>query len=119
MRVRKLTSTGDMTFGNGGLNFIANSSEAVAQNVQTRLGLWLGDWFLDTNEGTDWSGKCLGKHSLDSAVNEIRRVILGTEGVAGIADLTVSNDADSRLVRVAAHINTEYGEVYVSTVGGA
>lgn len=114
MKVRRLSTDNDMTFGNGGLNFISDSAEAVAQNIYTRLKLWLGEWFLDTNDGTDWLGKCLGKNTLDSAVAEIRRVILNTDGVEGIVDLTVSNDTASRQVKVQATVKTPYGETLVS-----
>lgn len=114
MKVRRLSTDNDMTFGNGGLNFIGDSAEAVAQNIYTRLKLWLGEWFLDTNDGTDWLGKCLGKNTLDSAVAEIRRVILNTDGVEGIVDLTVSNDTASRQVKIQATVKTPYGETLVS-----
>lgn len=117
MRVRTLDIRGDMTFGNGSLNFYADSSEAVLQCVYTRLKLWAGEWFLDTTEGTDWLGKCLGKNTLSSATAEIRRVILETEGVQRIDELTVEADANSRGVSVRGTITTDYGATTVNYNG--
>lgn len=117
MRVRSLSSDGDMTFGNGGLNFYADCSEAVLQCVYTRLKLWLGEWFLDTSEGTDWEGKCLGKNSASSGAAEIRRVILATAGVKSIDSLEININPDQRAVSVEGSITTDYGATTVNYNG--
>lgn len=48
MKVRKLNADGDMCLGHGSADYIENTPEAVAQNVMTRLSLWSGQWFIDT-----------------------------------------------------------------------
>ncbi len=48
-RVRKLDANGDYSFGQGEANFWVNNAAGVAQNVETRLGLLEGEWFLDKN----------------------------------------------------------------------
>lgn len=114
MRVRRLDKDGDMTFGSGGLNFLQDSADAVAQNIYTNLKLFLGEWFWDKSAGTDWFGKCLGKNTTTSAYNEIKRVILSVEGVTSVEDLSLSSDTDSRAITITGNVATKYGIVSLS-----
>lgn len=106
MRVRALDANGDMQFGLSQSNFLINSPEAVAQCINTRLGLIKGEWFLDSSEGTDWAGKILGRHGKASYDGEIRRVIAGTQGVAQITAYA-SNLTDRKLT-ISASVLTLY-----------
>lgn len=117
MRVRRLDDNNDMTFGAGSLNFFKDATEGVAQNIYTRLKLWLGEWFLNTDDGTDWSGRCLGKNSVQSAEAEIRQRILNTAGVLSINDLTISVDDNTRAVSVNGSITTEFGKTTINFNG--
>lgn len=114
MKVRKLDNNNDMTFGSGNLNFHQDSIEGVAQNVYTVLSLWLGEWFLDTTAGTDWAGKCLGKNTTRSAENEIRRAVLGTDGVKEIVSLNTIYNRTNRQLTVDMSINTLFGNTSIS-----
>lgn len=109
MRYRKLTSDGDYTFGNGQENFYRDNSEAVAQAVQTRLLLWLGEWFLDTEEGTPYLQAILGKHDEETRNNVIRNRIIETEGVLQLINYASVVDPDNRSVAVSCEISTIYG----------
>lgn len=106
MRVRALDANGDMTFGQSATNFLINSPAAVAQCINTRLGLIKGEWFLDTAEGTDWGGKILGRQPKAGYDAEIRRVILGTPGVTQIT--AYSSDLTNRALAVNATVLTAY-----------
>ena len=53
VRVRRLDKNHDWTFGQGFSNY-ASESEAIAQNVQTRLWSFTNDWFLDLEHGLPW-----------------------------------------------------------------
>lgn len=75
MFVRALSPTGDYQLG----RFLQNSSLAVAQCIRTRLGLWTGQWFLNTTEGTDWANAVLGYNTPYDLTIQDR--ILGTPGV--------------------------------------
>lgn len=112
MKVRKLDSSGDMAFGHGKVDFYEDSAEGVAQNAKTRLGLWRGQWFLDTGEGTPWLQEILGKRDAVDAV--IRARILGTPGILSIAEYENITDPDTRSVSVTATIDTQYGEAVLS-----
>src|SRR5208283_5330097 len=60
MRVRKLSTTGGMTFGQGLANFYINSAAGVGQEVVTRLKLIQGEWYLDQSQGVPWFTQILG-----------------------------------------------------------
>ena len=91
---------------------MANSAEAVAQNVMTRLQLWRGTWFIDTDEGMPWLQQVLGKR--DVAETVIRSRILGTEGVVSIESFESVFDPDARSLTVQCKINTAYGEADIT-----
>lgn len=109
MRYRKLTADGDYSFGAGQLDFYRDVPEAVAQAVQTRLLLWLGEWFLDIDSGTPYMLTVLGKKTKTEADVTIQDRILGTEGVINIEDYQSTIDQDTRRMSVTCTINTVYG----------
>lgn len=110
MRYRKLSPTGDYTFGNGQADFYRDQPEAVGQAVQTRLLLWLGEWFLNIEEGTPFMQGILGKYSKTEADVTIQQRILGTQGLTDIENYESILDADNRALSVVqCDINTIYG----------
>lgn len=109
MRYRKLTEDGDYSFGNGQLDFWRDVPEAVAQSVKTRLLLWLGEWFLNIEDGTPFMQGILGKYSQNVADVTIQDRILGTTGVTSIQNYESAKDPDRRELSVAVTINTIYG----------
>lgn len=111
MRYRKLTADGDMTFGHGAADFHADTPACVGQACLTRLRLWLGDWFLDTEEGTDYLGSVLGMHTAGLYDTELRERIAGTQGVAGLASYASVRDGNARALAVRVTIDTIYGSV--------
>jgi len=85
MRVRRLDANGDMTFGYGQANF-AQTQEATAQKVMTRLQLLRGEWFLDTDAGVPYRQQIAGIKPAPLQLTEaiIKQTILETEGVDSI-----------------------------------
>ncbi len=109
MRYRKLTSDGDYSFGSGQLDFYRDVPEAVGQAAMTRLLLWVGEWFLDIDEGTPYMTGILGKHSQQTADTTIQDRIEGTEGFVSIEGYESILDADNRSLYVSMRLNTIYG----------
>jgi hypothetical protein len=109
MRVRAMTSSGDMRFGHSAADFLANSPEAVAQAVQTRLGLWQGEWFLDLTAGTPYLNKILGVHPQPIYDAAISARILETPGMIALAEYASQHDAATRALTVQATGITQYG----------
>lgn len=116
MRVRKLDEAGDMTMGRGSSCFLADTPDAVAQNVVTRLALWRGSWFLDTTEGTPWLQEILGKHEAVESV--LRARILDTPGVTEISKFESILNPDTRTISISAEIETRYGTAKIEEVLG-
>jgi hypothetical protein len=110
MRYRKLTSSGDFTFGTSA-DYYVNNPEAVAQAVKTRLELWEGEWFLDVTEGTPYATEVLGEHTQLLYDMAIRNRILGTQGVIGIEDYASDLNRETRALSIRATISTIYGQV--------
>lgn len=110
MTVRKLDADGDLALGQP--KFLTGySAEEVAQNVLTRLKFFLGEWFLDTSDGTDWFGSVLGKGSaMASRDAVIRRRILLTPGCAGMTSFRATTDIATRELTVSASIVSSSGD---------
>lgn len=119
MRYRKLTPDGDYSFGSGQLDFYRDVPEAVGQAVQTRLLLWVGEWFLDIEEGTLMMQGILGKHSQSEADVTIQQRVLGTQGLDSLEDYASAIDPDDRDLTVSMNINTIYGPTTVEVANYA
>lgn len=115
MRVRALDANGDMQFGRGQANFLQNKPAAVAQCVQTRLGEYVGDWFLDLAAGTPWRTQVLGKFTNATRDPFLRARILGTQGVVSIVTYASQIGRSDRSYSVQAKIETSYGQALVAT----
>jgi len=83
--------TGDLQFD----TIFKNSSEGVAQCVYTRLKLFLGEWWLNTQDGTDWYGSVIGYNTPYDLT--IKNRILGTPGVVEIVDYSSVVDKNRNL----------------------
>lgn len=109
MRVKRLSPTGDYTFGNSQLDFLANSPECVAQVVETSLLLWLGEWYLDLLLGMPWVQGVLGKHNQSTADVTVQDYILGIQGVTGIESYLSVANTEQRKYLAQTRIDTLYG----------
>jgi predicted proteasome-type protease len=85
----------------------------VGQAVKTRLELWLGEWFLDIDEGTPYMQGVLGKYSKEVADRTIQDRVLKTEGVTQIANYESTIDPDTRNLSVSMDVDTIYGPTTV------
>lgn len=111
MRYRKQDENGDYQFGSSLNNFHIDNSEAVSQAIDTRLKLWMGEWFADLSDGTGWSQAILGKQSNNLYELTLRQRVLETKGVSSIQDFQSFLDSDSRKLTVTMFVNTIYGQL--------
>lgn len=116
MRYRKLDINGDMTFGNQQADLYRDSPEAVAQAVWTRLRLWVGEWFIDTTEGTPYQQAALGTGKRETISPAIRQRILETENVISIETFDMVINPDSRAATISTTINTAFGAVQLQGI---
>lgn len=119
MRYRKLAGGGDYSFGNGQQDFWRDVPQAVGQAVGTRLKLWLGEWYLDINEGTAFMQGILGKYSLAEAAVIIQDRALKTQGMVDIQNYDSTLDPDTRKLTVQFDIDTIYGPTAVQVANYA
>lgn len=111
MRIRRTDTTGDATFGASAANFWRDSPDGVAQAVIQRMRLWKGDWFLDRNDGLDWTSRVLGTNTQGLYDMTIRERILGTQGVLSILSYASQRNGETRALAVQVTIDTIYGTV--------
>lgn len=116
MRYRRLTDDWDFELGHGGADYLRDSPETVRQAVMTRLKLFVAEWFNDTAEGTPWKTQVLGKYTQVKYDAAIRRRILRTRGVTGIAEYSSSYDGETRKLTISALIDTVYGQTPLTEV---
>lgn len=119
MKYRALTDAGDMQFGRSfAQEFLENTPATVAQAVQTSLGLFQGEWFLDNTVGVPWSTQVLGKNTQSIYDQTIQDAILDVQGVQSIDDYQSFLNTATRNLVVSVTINTIYGAVSASGVFG-
>lgn len=116
MRNRKLSPSGDYTWGNSQLDFYNNVPAAVGQAVKTRLLLFQGEWFLDTDEGLPLLEGIIGKHPKSMADATILDRTTGTEGLASVTQFSSEIDPSTRAYSVTMSIDTIYGPVQVTVL---
>ena len=95
MKVAGLDKNDDWQFGRGKSTYIKDS-EAIAQNVVTRIREFKNDWYANTQKGIDWISLLGERNTKKQIENEVRRVVLQTQGVASLDSLTISVDAKTR-----------------------
>ncbi|WP_339053833.1 hypothetical protein [Arsenophonus endosymbiont of Crataerina pallida] len=110
MRYRRETNEGDYSFGQGDNAFLTNSPDAVTLAIKTRLSLWQGQWFLDSEGGTPWLQSILGKPYLDAYGMTVKQRILDTQGVTTLTDFNVNQNSTTRKLTITATVKTQYGE---------
>lgn len=114
MRVSGLTESGDWTFGRGKANY-KTRSEAVRQNVVTRLRSFKNDYFADVEAGGDWL-TLFGQRGPESRIlREIERIVLQTYGVRSIDKLEVIQQSN-RNATIELRYTDLFDETFVEQV---
>jgi hypothetical protein len=111
MKYRKLDANGDKVWGQGLSCFWINVPDAVAQLVDTRLRLWLGQWFLFLTDGTPWQTQVLGRYTITTRDPAIQGRILQTPGVTGLENYSSNLNRNTRDWTAQGTVNTSFGAV--------
>jgi hypothetical protein len=94
----------------------------VAQRLWVRFNFFLGEWFLDTAEGTPWFDHILTKGPNDQVVRTVlNSVIRNTEGVTALLRLNYSVSRDrlmtvnfeAQLADASIFRTVDYGQFFV------
>ena len=111
MRYREHDENGDYVFTGNPL-FLVDNREAVAQAIESRMHLYVNEWFLDKREGLDL-GNILGFHTANLRDIEIKRRILNTEGVQTLISYE-STILGGRSFRVNVSVHSIYGPITIT-----
>ena len=109
-----LDASGDLAVVNGDLSVVGGATDAenlaaVAQGIETRLGLWLGECYLDESQGLDYLGKILIKNPDPNEVRaELSAAISATPGVSSMVDAGLVVDAATRKASISYTVLTPY-----------
>ena len=103
---------GDYTLGQNGQNFYVNSTQAVEQAIQTTLGLWAGEYFLDLSQGVPWRTSVIGYGTQPTYDQVIRDAITSVPGVKSIDKYGSNLNPKTRVLTVAATVSTIYGSQF-------
>lgn len=108
VKVRRLDKNHDWTFGQGFTNY-AIESEAIAQNVQTRLCSFTNDWFLDLEHGLPWLEQMGRNVDLGDWEIRIKKHVLQTDGVSKITSYESNLDPNTRKLVIDITYQDIYG----------
>lgn len=105
-----LTEANDLDISGGTLHFAAGL-QAVKQAVRSSILLVLGEWFLNTDEGTDWRGLIFVKNPNVILIrNELRERIMRVPGVKTLDSLDLTFDRAARTLSVDFSATCDFGE---------
>lgn len=122
MIIRELDDDGDWTFGRGQSDY-ATDEAAIELNIRTRLLSWIGDAFFALQEGVDWRNR-IGPGQQDALVDEVKSVLLQSEGVVAINSVIAVFDSLTRNLTINYNIQTIFspsfqGEINQTSGAGA
>lgn len=115
MIFRNLDENSDWRFGRG-KNDYARNSPAVALNVKTRILSWVGDCFFAKTAGIDWANRMSDKNQVELLKQELRRVIIQTQGVTSIETFDIIFLSEQRKFTASYTINTIFSKAYKDSI---
>lgn len=107
MIIRAIDDDSDWTFGKGKSSY-KNNELALNQDVKTRLQEWKGDCFFDNDAGVDWKNRLAKRSQVAPLRDEVRTVILKSDGVVEVVNLDFNFDSISRNLTLNYSVKTIY-----------
>lgn len=112
MRVRSIDSSEDWLFGKGQNDYQQNQN-AVTQDIDTRLKMFLGDCFFSLQGWIDWITLLRGKSDLAISL-AVSAMIANTDGVTAILQLSIVADVQRRLT-ITYQVQTIYSTIPINS----
>lgn len=109
MIFRNLDSNSDFTFGKGKNNYLRDD-DAVKLNIRTRLLSWVNDCFFDIDAGIDWYNRLGSKNQRLLLEQDLKKVILSSEGVGDI--LSIFSSLTGRDFMIEYNIRTIFSQSF-------
>lgn len=96
--------------------YLVKGADRVRQNLDVKLKIWAGEWFLDTEFGTPYLEKILGKQiTLNAALAALKKSILEVADVDRITSFKPNFDRRNRRLTVDFECHTPYGLIRTTT----
>lgn len=112
-----LNADGELDLSAGDLRMI-DGVERVRQQLEIKLSLWAGEWFLDTEFGTPYLQKILRSGgNLNPARDAFRKSALEVDGVTDVR-MNLSLDKANRKLNTVMLAESAYGVIEVRAVYG-
>lgn len=118
MRYRKLTASGDYSFGHRAADFLVNSPATVAQAIQTALELIQGEWFLDNTVGVPYFTQIFGYNTQSLYDSVIKQSILSVQGVQVIVAYSSNLNPVTRFLKITVTVTTIFSNQPVTVTSG-
>lgn len=117
MKCLLLTADGDIDTSGHGLTLV-DGGRRVAQQVQTALRVFLGEWDFDLDQGIPWLQRILARKdvNLTDVENILREKILAVADVKSITAWAMTWDTQARKLTINAKLDTAFGPVGVEGV---
>ena len=116
MLVSGLNSDGDWRFGRGRAAYLKDA-EAVRQNVVTRLKSFKRDCYTDTEANIDWVLLLGSRGTKNTIEREVERVVLSTDGVTTITELSINVSVSTRAATIMLSFNTIFDRSFSEKIG--
>lgn len=106
-----LDANGDLVIAAGDFRLL-QGNDAIVQECQTALGLWVGEYPFDTTIGTAWPTLLNTKGVRDSQITaEVRRVLSTVQGVASVDQVDIVRDFTGRTASLTIYLTTNEAAV--------
>jgi hypothetical protein len=83
-------TVGDLKLTNADYVVLSNTREETRQRIVVQLNFFRAEWFLNLDSGTPWFSVLGEKGAEDDLRVLVSQVVLGTEGVAALESITVT-----------------------------
>lgn len=110
----KLDDDNNYVFENNRVPII-DGADYVRQKLQTKLRLFLGEWFLDLNVGVPYFQDILKKQVSTNVIASIfKDVILETPGVIELQEFVLDYDNIARDLKLDFTVRSETGSITIN-----
>ena len=88
--------------------YLVRDVEEVKQHIKTALYTFSREWSLDPDKGINYPR---GIRNTDLLETEIRKQIIGVDGVLSLDNFSLKFDRDNLNIQITAAISTVYGNI--------
>lgn len=114
MKYRRITSSGDYSFGSGSKNYV-DGNEAVAQAIRTKLLLFYGEWWENLGEGIPVFQSVLGQTNPETIKSSLSMLveqrITEIQEVDSVKNIEIDYDRKNRTISMEVDVTTTSGEI--------